>query len=85
MTSSDGGMLWFQRLDPVALRCQPYGVAAIFLLVLLAQQGTAQQADDKVTVSAMYYANNLLCRGKIVSVLKFIKHYANKTYGVLDV
>jgi hypothetical protein len=62
-------MLWFQRLDPVALRCHPHGVAAIFLLVLLAQQGTAQQADDKVTVSSMHYANNLLRKGKVVSVL----------------
>jgi hypothetical protein len=70
MTFSDAGMLWFQRLDPVALRCHSHGVAAIFLLVLLAQQGTGQQADDKVTVSAMYYANNLLCKSKVVYVFK---------------
>jgi hypothetical protein len=69
MTSSDGGMLWFQRLYPVALRCHPHGVAAMFLLLLLTQQGTAQQADDKVMVSAMHYANNLLYKGKVASVL----------------
>lgn len=50
MTSSDVGMSWFQRLDLVALRWHSPGVAAMFLLVLLAQQATGQQADDKVIV-----------------------------------
>ncbi|XP_023714824.1 uncharacterized protein LOC111868435 isoform X2 [Cryptotermes secundus] len=47
MNSSDRGMLWFQSLDPVALRCHLHGIAAVFLLILLVQQGIAQQADDK--------------------------------------
>jgi hypothetical protein len=71
-------MSWLQRLETAALRWHSHGVAAMILLVLLAQQGTAQQADDKVIVLALYYSNNLQWKVKVnlpLYLIDYALHY----------